>query len=111
MVQRVCQLAGWSPLSIGVDATPAQAIPGAPVLTATSGDGQITLSWTPTALATSYRIARNGVAVATTTGTSWTATGLLNGTAYSITVQAVVGRQGCVQGSGRVGGGCMRRPT
>lgn len=88
---RAINAAGWSPLSDIVDATPAPALPGVPVLTVTPGDGQVTLSWTSSALATSYRIARDGVAVATTTGTSWTATGLLDGTTYAWTVQALVG--------------------
>ncbi len=88
---RAVNAAGWSPLSDVVDATPTPAPPAVPVLTATPGDGSVTLTWTPSAGATGYRVARDGVAVATTTGTSWTGGGLVNGTAYAWTVQALVG--------------------
>ncbi len=88
---RAVNVAGWSALSDVVDATPTPAAPAVPVLSATPGDGLVRLTWTPSDRATGYRVARDGVAVATTTGTSWTGSGLVNGTAYAWTVQALAG--------------------
>lgn len=61
-------------------------------LTASAGDGQVGLSWsasTDNVGVTGYRVYRNGSLVATTTTTSYTDTGLTNGTSYSYTVSAI----------------------
>jgi fibronectin type 3 domain-containing protein len=72
--------------------------PGAPTgLTATAGNAQVTLNWTASAGATSYNICRGTTAngqsatpIATgITGTSYTNTGLTNGTTYYYKVAAV----------------------
>ncbi|MET8503717.1 glycoside hydrolase family 18 protein [Streptomyces sp. NPDC004787] len=49
----------------------------------------VSLSWPAVAGATSYRIYKDGAALATVTGTSYTATGLAASTAYSFQVSAV----------------------
>ncbi|MGD9955680.1 MAG: hypothetical protein AB7V23_06405 [Candidatus Nanopelagicales bacterium] len=78
--------AASSPLS----ATPVAAAPSAPTgLTATPGNAQVALSWTAPAGATAYRVYRDGVLVASPATTSYTDTGLTNGTAYTWTVTAV----------------------
>ncbi|MCU0791271.1 MAG: hypothetical protein MUE42_00090 [Opitutaceae bacterium] len=63
-------------------------------LAATAGDGQVTLSWTGTAIATGYEIRVRDAAGAfpelpaqTVTGTSATVTGLTNGNAYYFVVR------------------------
>ena len=75
----------------------AGATPAAPVVTATPSSGQVALSWPATANTTSYTIYRSTVSgtlgsiVTGTqymTGTSFTDTGLTNGTTYYYTVQA-----------------------
>jgi len=83
-----------------VTATP-YTIPGAPTITnAASGNGQITLTWTAPSsdggsAITSYQYSTdNGAAWTTVPGsgastTSYTITGLANGTAYNCTVRAV----------------------
>jgi predicted phage tail protein len=96
--------AGQGPASSTASATPVAAItnPGAPTgLTATPGNGQVTLSWTaPTsnggAGITGYEIyqgtrpgGESSTPVSSTTGTSVTVTGLTNGTTYYFTVAAV----------------------
>jgi hypothetical protein len=64
-------------------------------LTATSGNAQIALSWTPSLTATSYNVLRsttNGgpyTTVGTSATTSYTNTGLTNGTIYYYVVAAV----------------------
>jgi fibronectin type 3 domain-containing protein len=74
--------------------------PAAPsALTASAGNGQVTLSWTGSAGATSYNVYRGtsaggegSTAIATgVTGTSFVNTGLTNGTAYYYKVAAVSG--------------------
>lgn len=84
-------------------ATSAPAVPGTPTdltapaaptgLVATRGDGEVALSWTasPEPDVASYRLLRDGVVVATVTGTSVTDTGLTNDTAYRYTLVAVDG--------------------
>jgi cellulose 1,4-beta-cellobiosidase len=60
-------------------------------LTATAGDTQVALSWTASTDnvgVTGYRVYRGGTLIASPTGTSYTDTGLTNGTAYSYTVAA-----------------------
>ncbi len=91
--------AGESVNAAQVSATPTTGvvIPAAPTgLTATSGNAQVSLSWTASSGATSYNVKR-----ATTTGgpytnvateittTSYTNTGLINGTTYYFVVSAV----------------------
>ena len=72
-----------------VTSTPKPPAPATPTgLTATAGNGQVALSWTASANATSYKVLRNGTQVGTPTGTTYTDTGLTNGTAYSWTVVA-----------------------
>ena len=77
--------ASATPTDLGVPATPTG-------LTATPGDAQVTLSWAANSepdLA-SYRVLRDGVEVATVTGTTaFNDTGLTNGTTYGYTLVAV----------------------
>jgi parallel beta-helix repeat protein len=72
------------------------AVPAAPTgLMATAGNAQVSLSWTAPAGATSYNVQRSTVSggpyaqVAAPTVTSWTDTGVTNGTAYFYVVSAV----------------------
>ncbi len=67
---------------------------------ASPGNGEVTLSWAPSPGATSYDIyysdvpgvtAENGVKSSGITGTSFTQTGLLNGTRYFFIVKAING--------------------
>ncbi len=89
---------GASGLSSEVSATPHVPIPVAPAgLQASAGNAKVTLTWTASPFATSYNIYRgktsggeSSKAVATgVTGTSFTNTGLVNGTAYFFKVAAV----------------------
>ena len=80
---------------------PAATVPGAPTgLTATAGNGQVALSWSAPASdggspITTYKLYRGTVAGGesdtgiTVTGTSYTNTGLTNGTTYYFVVSAV----------------------
>ena len=88
--------AGESGNSNQASATPNVSIPPAPTgLTATAGNGQVSLSWSASSGATSYNVKRattNGgpyTTVATSTTTSYTNTGLTNGTTYYFVVSAV----------------------
>jgi len=71
--------------------------PAAPTgLTATAGNAQVALSWPASSGATSYNVYRGTAtggegttAVGTATGTTFTNTGLTNGTKYFFTVKAV----------------------
>jgi hypothetical protein len=68
------------------------AAPAAPAnLTASSGNTQVALNWSPAATATSYKVYRAGAAVATVAAplTSYPDISVTNGTAYSYTVSAV----------------------
>ncbi len=83
----------WGTASAAVSATPkASVIPQN--VKATAGDKQITLSWTAVTGATKYRVQRlNGTSWSTVkypTTTSYTDTGLTNGTTYKYRVLAYV---------------------
>jgi fibronectin type 3 domain-containing protein len=89
---------GVSPDSNEVSATPAAAatIPPAPGgLTATAGNGSVALTWNASTGATSYSIYRGttagaeaATAIGTSTSSSFTDTGLANGTTYYYMVAA-----------------------
>ena len=85
--------ANRSAASAGVAATPTDlTAPGAPTgLTATPGDRRVFLTWTanPEPDLASYRVLRDGVEIATVTGTAYTDPGLTNGTSYSYRLVAV----------------------
>jgi fibronectin type 3 domain-containing protein len=90
--------AGTSAVSVEASATPSYAagLPAAPVLTASAGNGQATLSWAAIDGATGYNVyqATNAGGEGTTpiatgiTGTTYTATGLTNETTYFFEVSA-----------------------
>src|SRR6266700_3497948 len=87
--------AGESANSSQVSATP-QAIPVAPTnVTATAGNAQVALSWSASSGATSYNVKRSTTSggpyttISSPTTTSYTDTGLTNGTTYYYVVSAV----------------------
>ena len=88
---------GTGPASAASLAVTPAAVPGAPTSVAgTSGNGQVTVSWTAPpdngSPITSYTATANdGVHTCTTATTSCTVTGLTNGTAYTFTVTATNG--------------------
>ncbi len=61
----------------------------APTLTATPGNAQVSLSWTTVSGATSYVLYNGSTLIFSGAGTSYTDTGLTNGTLYHYTVNAV----------------------
>jgi chitodextrinase len=75
-----------------VVALPTPAVPSVPSgLKATAGNAQVVLSWTAssgTHPIAGYIVFRDGVQVGQTTATTYTDTGLTNGTTYSYTVEA-----------------------
>jgi hypothetical protein len=77
--------------------TATAAVPTPPSsVTATTGNGQITLSWAAAGEASGYQVwgSTDGVSyslVATVTGTSYTQTGLVNGSTYSYRVTTLTG--------------------
>jgi fibronectin type 3 domain-containing protein len=89
---------GISPDSNEVSVTPAASatVPPAPTgLAATAGNGSVSLTWNASAGATSYSVyrgtapgAEGTTPIGTTTSTSFTNTGLTNGTAYYYKVTA-----------------------
>lgn len=93
-------------------ATPQVPVAGAPTdVVATSGNGQVLISWTAVTGTTSYNVywrtsagvtIANGTKISGITGTSHTLTGLTNGTAYYLIVTAVNGG-GESAASGQVG--------
>ena len=78
---------------VGSTATPAK-----PTFTATPGNASVTVSWSAVSGATSYRVYhREGTAIKClkeVTGTSYTDTGLKNGTKYGFLVRAFNGTNG-----------------
>ncbi len=88
---------GASGPSNEASATPESTPPPAPVLTATASNGQITLSWSASAGATAYNVYQGSASggesttpIATgVTLTSYTVTGLTNGTTYYFEVAGV----------------------
>ena len=87
---------GESTDSSQASATPQPAVPPAPGgLTATAGNTQVALAWNASAGATGYRVKRATVSggpyavVASPSSTSFTDTGLTNGTTYFYVVSAV----------------------
>jgi fibronectin type 3 domain-containing protein len=82
--------------STEVSATPNAPAPAAPTgLTATAGNAQVMLAWTVSTGATSYNVKRSTTSgsgytqIASPTATSFTNTGLTNGTTYYYVVSAV----------------------
>ncbi|MGO8670646.1 MAG: choice-of-anchor tandem repeat GloVer-containing protein [Capsulimonadaceae bacterium] len=83
--------------STEVSATPEPPAPPAPTgLTATAADSQVTLSWTASTNATSYSVFRGTASdaeasnpIGTSASTTYTDTGLTDGTTYFYTVAAV----------------------
>jgi autotransporter-associated beta strand protein len=94
--------AGTGPVSTQVTGTPVTTVPVAPAnLTATSGSGQVFLEWTPSAGATSYVVEQGTQSGgpyttldAAVTGTSYTSTGLANGTYYFVVAATGAGGTG-----------------
>jgi fibronectin type 3 domain-containing protein len=88
---------GTSPMSNEASATPVGAPPAPTNLAATAGNAQVSLTWTASAGAATYNLYRgttaggeSATAVATgITATSYTNTGLANGTKYYFKVAAV----------------------
>jgi fibronectin type 3 domain-containing protein len=79
---------GDSPNSAQVSAVPGSPPPAPTGLTATPGNAKVTLAWNASAGASGYRVRRSLISggpygtVASVAGTSWTNTGLTNGTTY-----------------------------
>jgi hypothetical protein len=63
-------------------------VPNAPTLSGTAGNQQNSLQWNSVSGATSYTLYQAGTAIYTGTATTYTHTGLNNGTSYSYTVKA-----------------------
>ena len=81
-----------SAASAGVTVTPFVVTPGVPTgIVATPGSAQVSLTWLASANAQSYKVYRGATLVGSPTTTSFTDTGLVNGTTYSYTVVAVNG--------------------
>ncbi|MCU1373821.1 MAG: hypothetical protein JWO68_1107, partial [Actinomycetia bacterium] len=87
-------LEATGPTGTSVRSAPVSVTPAAPPLappaglSATAGDARVDLRWTASVGATSYDVYRDGTKVASTSGTTWAATGLANGTTYAFTVTA-----------------------
>ncbi len=85
------KISGFQILSDDADPAPV-ASPAAPSgLTASGGNRQVSLNWTHTAAATSYKVYRGGTLLATVAAplTAYADITALNGTAYAYTVSAV----------------------
>jgi hypothetical protein len=97
---------GESVVSSEVSATPMPPAPGAPNLTATAGDTQVQLAWSPVTDATSYSVYWSKTAgvkpgglgvtkIPAITDTRYTHTGLINGDTYYYVVAATgIGGEG-----------------
>jgi fibronectin type 3 domain-containing protein len=87
--------AGQSANSAEINATPVLPPPAAPAgLAATPGNAQVSLTWTASSGATSYHVKRSTTSgteaqISAPTATSYTDTGLTNGTKYFYVVSAV----------------------
>lgn len=80
---------GESAKTAARSAVPQVPAPSSPTnLQASAGDGSVSLTWTASATATAYKIYRGGTLLATQSGTTYTDTGLTNGTLYSYTIKA-----------------------
>ncbi len=79
---------GASAASAAASATPTLAAPTG--LAATAGNAQVALTWTAVTGATSYNVYSGTTLLGSVTTTTYTNTGLTNGTAYTYTVKAVV---------------------
>jgi fibronectin type 3 domain-containing protein len=79
---------GTSAASAAASATPTLAAPTG--LAATAGNAQVALTWTAVTGATSYNVYSGATLLGSVTTTTYTNTGLTNGTAYTYTVKAVV---------------------
>jgi len=96
-VVQAVNTAGTSPNSNQASATPICAAPAAPTgLSATPGNAQVTLNWTASSGAASYNVKRSTITggpyttvAAGVTTTSYTDTGVTNGTTYYYVVSAV----------------------
>ena len=85
--------------------TPISTVPPAPAALPTTlaavpvSSSQIDLSWTASAhnIVAGYRVYRDGAHIATTTGTTYSSTGLASSTAYAYTVSAVDGAGGVLE--------------
>lgn len=108
----------WEFVSSGGGTPPPLGTPTGLHVTGTTGSS-VSLSWTGVAGAASYVVQRGGARVGSTTGTSFTDTGLTAGTAYSYTVAAAdsAGAAGASSAAvsattsgGGGGGGCPNTP-
>ena len=78
-----------STASATVNATPVATTPSQPTgLIAAAGDGQVSLTWTASASATSYGVYRGGTLIGTSTTATYKDTNATNGTTYSYYVVA-----------------------
>ncbi len=76
--------------SSAVACTPVATAPAAPTnLVATPGNARVTLTWTASASATSYKVYRGTTVVSTQAGTSFVDTAVSNGTSYDYSVVAI----------------------
>ena len=97
-VVQALDASGVGPASNQLFATPTAGLPAAPVLSGSVGTNQVTLSWTTVAGVTGYKLFRSGTsgtgytqlfpATGTTTATTDTDTGLVNGTTYYYVVRS-----------------------
>ncbi len=88
------RVANFGGASVKFTVPGAPAVPSAPAgLTASAGNGQVTLSWSPNSESNhaGYNVYRNGVKInpSLITATTYANTGLTNGTTYSFQVSAV----------------------
>jgi len=86
---------GVSSLRVKVeDVVPSPLVVPAPTgLAGSAGNGQVSLTWNPVDIATSYNIIRGNTIVGTSTNASFVDSALTNGQTYSYTIQAVHGKR------------------